>query len=291
MKLWHRILHWVRRRRAPLLHIAVDQGEGPPVILVHGVASSSVTFEKLVPLLDGHHRCIAIDLLGFGGSPAPADAAYTIEEHVRALHATIRRLRLREPFVLVGHSLGALLASRYAANYPRGIRQLVLVGPPIYPAPAGISDPLLRAGVGAYLRAYEYLRANKEFTTRSSAAIARLLPIRSVLTITEQNWPAFVGSMQNCIESQTTISDIAAVRAPIDVVYGSLDQFIAPGSLGVVAAMRHVTMHRVEVGDHLIRSRLAREIARVIVSGSSPSEEETSEASRPGAELPRADLT
>lgn len=264
MKLWRRILRWLRHGRGPLLHIAIDRGVGPVVILVHGIASSSVTFEKLVPLLEERYRCIAIDLLGFGDSPVPADADYTIEEHVAALHATIRRLQLREPFILVGHSLGALLVSRYAANHPRQVRQLVLISPPIYPAPAGIGDPLVRVGIGAYLRVYEYLRANKEFTTRSSAAIARLLPIRNVLTVTEQNWPAFVGSMQNCVESQTTISDIASVRAPVDVVYGALDQFIAPGSLSVVQAMRHVTMHRVEVGDHLVRKRIAKEVARAI---------------------------
>jgi hypothetical protein len=85
-----------------------------------------------------------------------------------------------------------------------------------------------------------------------------------VLTVTEQNWPAFVGSMQNCVESQTTISDIDSVRAPVDVVYGALDQFIAPGSLSVVQAMRHVTMHRVEVGNHLVRKRMAKEVARTI---------------------------
>jgi len=65
-------------RRSPLLHVAVDTGSGPAVVMIHGIASSSVTFENVVPLIEGSHRVIAIDLLGFGGSPAPDDAQYTV---------------------------------------------------------------------------------------------------------------------------------------------------------------------------------------------------------------------
>src|SRR5687768_17213249 len=112
---------WLRdlltARRPPLLHVAVDAGSGPPVVMVHGIASSSVTFERLVPLVEPYHRVIAIDLLGFGESPAPEDGEYTIGEHVAALARTLKSLRLREPFVLVGHSMGALIATRYTATH------------------------------------------------------------------------------------------------------------------------------------------------------------------------------
>ena len=60
------------------------------------------------------------------------------------------------------------------------------------------------------------------------------------------------------------MSDIAAVRVRIDVVYGAQDQFIAPGTMRIIEQMRHVTMHRVEVNDHLLRKRLARAVATVI---------------------------
>ena len=107
---------WLRdlltARKPPLLHVATDAGTGSPVVMIHGIASSSVTFERLIPLVEPYHRVIAIDLLGFGESPAPDDAAYTIDEHVAALARTLRELRLREPFVLVGHSMGALIARR-----------------------------------------------------------------------------------------------------------------------------------------------------------------------------------
>ena len=54
------------------------------------------------------------------------------------------------------------------------------------------------------------------------------------------------------------MSDVASLSVPVDVVYGALDAFIAPGSMTVIERMRHVTMYRVEANDHLIRPRLAR---------------------------------
>ncbi|MEO6826682.1 MAG: alpha/beta hydrolase [Microbacteriaceae bacterium] len=259
-----KLSNWLNRRRPTVLHIAGDVGAGPVAVLIHGIASSSVTFQNLVPLLRPHKRTISIDILGFGESVAPPGTEYTIEEHVAALHATIRSLDLASPFVLVGHSLGALIASRYAAVHQNRVAKLVLVGPPIYLAPTEIGDRRVRARVETYLRVYNFLRENKTFTLRNAAVIARLMPIKNVFEVTEDNWDAFVKSMKNCIEQQTLISDVATVHVPVEVVYGSLDAFIAPGSMTVIERMRHVTVHRVKINDHLIRRRLARVVARAI---------------------------
>jgi pimeloyl-ACP methyl ester carboxylesterase len=255
-------------RRPPLLHVANDSGSGPPVVMIHGIASSWVTFERVIPLLEPYHRVIAIDLLGFGESPAPEDAQYTIADHTAALDRTIRSLKLREPFVLVGHSMGALIASRYAASRSRRLRKLVLVSPPVYLPTATIADGREAAAQGLYYRAYEYLRENPAFTIRAAAALARLSPIKNLLDVSERNWRPFVLSLQNSIETQTTLTDLAAVRVPVEVVYGSLDPFLAPSGLRVVEQLRSVTTHRVDGGDHVIRPRMARVIATAIGAGS-----------------------
>ena len=266
---WTALTETLRRRRAPRLFIQTDTGTGPVVILVHGIASTAVTFRKVVPLLTPGHRVIAVDILGHGASPAPADCEYTLDDHVAALAATIRALNLREPFVLVGHSLGSLIATRYAAEhrwYTRpGLRvsRLVLVGPPIYLSPSDIGDPWVRARVTAYLRAYEFLRSNKDFTLANAAVLGRLLP-KGILDLTEETWTPFVKSLEHCIESQTMVSDIAGLGIPVDLIYGALDAFVAPGSLRVVERMRHVTTHRVEANDHIVRRRIAKVLVRVI---------------------------
>jgi pimeloyl-ACP methyl ester carboxylesterase len=251
-------------RRPPLLHVAGDVGSGPPVVMIHGIASSSVTFERLVPLVEPYHRVISIDLLGFGESPAPEEATYTIAEHEAALARTIDSLHLREPFVLVGHSMGSLIASRYAALHPRRLRKLVLVSPPVYLPTSTIAVGREAAAQGLYFRAYEFLRENPAFTIRAAAALARLSPIKNLLEVSERNWQAFVLSLKNSIETQTTLTDLAAVRVPVEVIYGTLDPFLAPSGLRVVEQLRTVTTHRVDGGDHVIRPRMARVIATAI---------------------------
>ena len=255
---WDRLLG-----RGPLLHIAGDVGTGPAVVLLHGIASSSVTFEFVVPLVEGRHRTVSIDLLGFGASPAPDDATYTIEAHVAALHRTLRAARLRS-FVLAGHSMGALIAARYAAVYPREVTRLVLVSPPIYLAPAEMGTAFDRAAMGLYFRLYEFLRANKQFTIRAAAGLARLSPIKNLLDVSEKSWNPFVLSLEKSIESQTALTDLVQVPVPIHLVYGTLDPFLHPAGLRLVENLRGVTAHRVQGVDHVIRPRMARVVATAI---------------------------
>lgn len=63
---WAALTDAFRRRRAPHLFIQTDTGTGPVVILVHGIASTAVTFRKVVPMLAPGHRVIAVDILGHG---------------------------------------------------------------------------------------------------------------------------------------------------------------------------------------------------------------------------------
>jgi len=263
---------WCRwwRRDAPLLSVTGDTGTGPVVVMIHGIASSSVTFHHLVPLLEATHRCITIDILGFGTSPAPESATYSLDEHAAAVDRTIRSLGLREPFTLVGHSLGGLIAARYAATHRRELNRLVLVSSPIYLSPSMLGDSADRAMTGAYFTIYEYLRLNPRFTQRTAAALAAIAPIKNVLELTEQNWTPFMLSLHNAIESQTTLADLLRVRVPIDLVCGALDPFLAPSGLAMVQQLRHVRPHRVSGVAHIIRPKLAQAVARVIEQPPAP---------------------
>ena len=140
----------------------------------------------------------------------------------------------------------------------------MIVSPPIYLPTSTIGGASGRTSMDLYFRAYEYLRENKDFTIRAAGRLARLSPIKNLLDVSERNWRAFVLSLQNSIETQTTVSDLAAVRVPVHLIYGSLDPLLAPAGIKIVEQLRHVTTHRVEGGDHVIRDRLARVVATAI---------------------------
>ena len=255
---------------SPKLHVAVDRGSGPAVVLLHGIASSSVTFDNVVPLLGSTRRVIALDLLGFGKSPTPATATYSLEEHVAAVSRTLKSLGISGPLTLVGHSLGALIATRYAAENNARVRHLIVIAPPVYVPGETVVDPIQRIQMDAYWVLLDFVRKNRGFTEASAKALSLLLPIKNSLEVTEKNWRAISLSVENCIESQTTVTDLAQVQAPVDLIYGTRDPFMAPAGLRVIERMRGVSTTRVEGEDHLVRPGLAREVVRLIEHPSPP---------------------
>jgi pimeloyl-ACP methyl ester carboxylesterase len=256
--------------KAPKLHVAVDEGAGHPVILLHGLASSSATYDLVVPLLRDTHRVISIDLLGFGESPAPASAQYTLEEHVAAVERTIRSLNLATRATLVGHSLGSLIAARCAARNPSMFSHLILVSPPIYLPGKTVLDPLERFQMEAYRKLQNYMRTNRHFTEAAARAASLLVPMKGGLEVTEKNWRAVSLSLENCIETQTAVTDLAQVKIPVDAIWGTRDPFMAPAGLRLVERMRGVASTKVEGADHIIREKFAEEIVRLVDNPSPP---------------------
>jgi len=105
------------------------------VVFLHGVGASGRYWHTVADRLeDARLRLSLVDLLGFGRSPKP-DVLYRPEDHLAALDLWRSSAGLAdEPFVLVGHSVGASLALLWAAHAP--VVGLILVGLPVYADPA-----------------------------------------------------------------------------------------------------------------------------------------------------------
>ena len=104
---------------------------GPPLIFLHGLAGSGRYWDRRVAPLATEFRLYLLDLLGFGQSPWP-EVTYDVSTHVAAIRATVERLGLDEAPLLVGHSLGAILAAEYAAQFTSEVRGLMLFNLPCY---------------------------------------------------------------------------------------------------------------------------------------------------------------
>lgn len=109
----------------------VRQGEGEPVILVHGLAASLHDWDDLIPeLADSGYASYALDLLGHGESAKPGSMNdYTVEKTFAHFSDWIDSLHLDQPMILIGHSLGGGLSLLYALRHPERVRALVLVNP------------------------------------------------------------------------------------------------------------------------------------------------------------------
>jgi len=104
----------------------VDEGDGEPMLFVHGTPTWSFEYRHLIRALRGGHRCIAVDHLGFGLSDRPAAAAYTPEAHAARLRAFVDKLGLRR-FTLVVHDFGGPIALPLALDDPDRVARLVVL--------------------------------------------------------------------------------------------------------------------------------------------------------------------
>jgi len=103
----------------------LDEGEGDPIIFVHGNPSWSYQFRNVIKRLSNHHRCIAPDLIGFGLSDKPKDWSYLPEDHAQLFEGFLESLDLHNMTIVVG-DWGGPIGLSYAIKHPKRVKNLVI---------------------------------------------------------------------------------------------------------------------------------------------------------------------
>jgi pimeloyl-ACP methyl ester carboxylesterase len=231
--------YWHNAHAATPLFI-VEQGAGKPVVLLHGLTGTHEYFAPLAFRLSQTNRVIAPDLLGFGRSPWP-DIAYTVDEHLTALEPVLPS----EPFVLIGHSMGALLALEFARRHPQRLAGLVLISPP------SIQD---RVALGKILKAESTIESLMELDHFWAPLVCHLheafgaltyyvyrpfveraLPDAVVLAATQHRWASYNGSLENVVLKSRATEMLPQVKVPMLVVVGDHDAYVDQAKLRLIA--------------------------------------------------------
>jgi haloalkane dehalogenase len=113
----------------------IDEGEGDPILFLHGNPTWSFLYRGIVIRLRKKHRCIALDLPGFGLSDHPRDYRYTPEEHARAVQSFVQKLDLKN-LTIMGHDWGGPIGLRVAADEIDRLRGLVMANTWYWPTTA-----------------------------------------------------------------------------------------------------------------------------------------------------------
>jgi haloalkane dehalogenase len=137
----------------------IDEGQGEPIVFVHGTPAWSFLYRHLIGDLSRDHRCIALDHIGFGLSDKPAGWGYSFAAHAGNLAALIRHLGLGR-FTLVVHDLGGPIGLSYALDHPEQISRLVLFNTVMWPMQGEFAVPPIGKLFGTALGRMLYLRAN-----------------------------------------------------------------------------------------------------------------------------------
>jgi haloalkane dehalogenase len=108
----------------------VDEGQGDPMVFLHGNPTSSYAWRNILPYVQDFGRVVVPDLIGMGDSqklPESGPGSYTFVEHRRYLDALLAALDIRARVILVGHDWGAALAFDWARRHPDAVRGIAFM--------------------------------------------------------------------------------------------------------------------------------------------------------------------
>jgi pimeloyl-ACP methyl ester carboxylesterase len=216
-------------------------GDGKTIILLHGFLASSIYWKKLQPYLSAAgYRVITIDLLGFGRAPKPRHSDYSYDEHISYLRSAIKNSHVPTPYTVVGHSMGALLAARYARIFPNEVTDLILLHPPLY------KDSM---------EAYATLRStNKIYRFLLDSHLRRIgwiaIKMLAGYYISNHGRHARERSLKNIIEKAEAFDDLTFVTVSTLLVIGSNDRSVYAKNLAGHSTQSTVTVKHIPSSHH-----------------------------------------
>ena len=228
---------------APGLLHQVELGlTGPLLVFLHGVGATSRYWESRVAPLSTDYRLVLLDLLGHGRSPKPW-IRYSVDRHVDELH---RVLLGRGPFMLLGHSFGAIAAVAYAARFPDDVERLVLLSLPYFGSEERALAYFRRArSPDCWVMTHMALAAVTCIVTRR--LMRRLLPLllpelpRDVVAdLVQHTWRSFTSTLWEGVYRYDLVKDIERLKPdlPVLLLHGARDATAPVESVRRLAAGR-----------------------------------------------------
>ncbi len=141
-------------KQQPINLFIKEQGEGEPIVLLHGLGASHYMWRYIQSDFSKKYRMIAVDMKGFGLSEKPIDWDYKIEDHAEIVKALIKKLKLKN-ITVIGHSFGGAVALLLAldSEYQKQpyINRLVLMDSPAFPQTLSPGVKFLQTPLFSYL--------------------------------------------------------------------------------------------------------------------------------------------
>jgi pimeloyl-ACP methyl ester carboxylesterase len=262
------------------LNVEVDGPDsGAPIVLLHGIISSSATWEWLLPLLTVNHRAIRLDFRGHGTSDR-APGAYQLADYLSDAVAVCEQVA-GAPAAVIGHSLGGMTAAALAQTRPELVTGVFLEDPPIgfgagADRPTGDGNALL-AGFALMRQSIPPMQESG-MTVQTLTALMNIAPTPAGRSFGEEIFPDGIRTMaQGMLAVDPTVLDVVLsgsfspiydphrrLEMPVTVIAADPafpDAVTRPDDLAdVAAATPHAKTHTMEGSGHLIHdTKSARE--------------------------------
>jgi pimeloyl-ACP methyl ester carboxylesterase len=211
-------------------------GSGPPLLFLHGWSSNWQIFLLNIAAFMETHRCVALDLPGFGASEMPAEAI-SINGYARVVDAVCDQLGV-ETVSVVGNSMGGFIGAELALSYDTRVERLVLVSAAglstehLAQTPAVVLARLVTAGLPLTQRLESHVvrrprlrRAGMQWVVRYPEKLSVPLAQELVLSFGK---PGFVPALKALLEYSYR-DRLAAIQIPVLIVWGRNDMLVPVG--------------------------------------------------------------
>jgi pimeloyl-ACP methyl ester carboxylesterase len=241
------------------VHFADFGGKGNPMLLVHGLGGAYTNWLAVGENLRKNHKVIAPDLLGFGRTYLEGRHS-DLDSNVAMLEELIEQ-HIKEPVILMGHSMGGLVSLKLAAKRPDLVKELILVSPATW-TPYAIPNLRiaatfllsLRPGFGASIARRIYKHAGAEGTivealkhcTNNSELHPEIVKANITLEAERLGAPApYRGFMESWRSTVLYLAQphayenlVKQIKCPTLLLHGTEDKIIAPKSLERLSLLR-----------------------------------------------------
>jgi len=245
----HKYLHVPYR-----LYVHTDQKTKSPratVLLLHGIGNTSSSWDEVVERLPNDIRVISMDLLGFGGSPSPRWLKYDINVQARSVIATLLRLGIRQPLIVVGHSLGSLTAIEMTKRYPLIVKSLILCSPPLYSTDA--KHARLPDQAKILQEFYRLVIKNSQRIINTAPVGTRFSLVGKIFKISRHNAAAYMAALESSIMHQTSLEDIMKLKKPVRIIHGAFDPVVIKANLNeAVRVNKKINLSVIIAGHEMI---------------------------------------
>lgn len=194
-------------------------GDGPPLVLVHGVAMRAEDWAPLVRPLLRSHRVYIPDLLGYGDSDKPRDAGYSIAAQAERVRGLLDALHCERADVM-GVSMGGWVSLALAASHPERVRRLVLI------SSAGVRFRTSLRETTFSPRTIDELRASLALQTDRAGRLPSFV-LRDFLRRSREKAWIVTASMHAMFTGRDLLDGkLQRVRMPVLLVWGTADRIV-----------------------------------------------------------------
>lgn len=243
--------------RAGKLSVRVAGSGDRAFLLLHGLVSSGDTFGSDYDRLAEHGRLIVPDLLGFSRSMSDASDGFSLEDHLDSLDQMMSALGADDArFVVVGHSLGALIALHWAARRSRQVNAVVLFGAPLFRDESEARRQLKKMGALESLFAQDsplaakscaLMCAHRRLAGFLAVALSPDLPVALSSKAVLHTWPAYRGALGIFFSDwQSALAQLQENCVPVTLAAGGKDRSQVAG-LSDQLATRFSSVHSIRV--------------------------------------------